>query len=83
MIPGPVQPRVPIPLEIHPYFMIFVIGLFAVAFAFMAYSMTRQRSEFGLAGALRWFWAVVPLAILLMVAFVLMGQGLPVPNISP
>ena len=79
--PEPVTPIARETLHIHNEFMLIITILFVVVFAIMIYSMIRHRksvghtpSKFtGPTGALQWFWALVPFAILLFIDFVLMG----------
>uniref|UniRef100_Q47G11 Cytochrome c oxidase subunit 2 n=1 Tax=Dechloromonas aromatica (strain RCB) TaxID=159087 RepID=Q47G11_DECAR len=79
--PEPVTPIARETLHIHNEFMLIITTLFVVVFAIMIYSMIRHRkssghqpSKFsGPTGALQWFWALIPFAILLFIDFVLMG----------
>ncbi|HEX6734212.1 MAG TPA: cytochrome c oxidase subunit II [Azonexus sp.] len=79
--PEPVTPLARETLAIHNEFMLIITTLFVVVFAIMIYSMVRHRKSAGHPparftgprGALQWFWALVPFAILLFIDFVLMG----------
>lgn len=79
--PEPVTPIARETLHIHNEFMLVITVLFVVVFAIMIYSMIKHRKNSGHApatftgptGALQWFWALVPFAILLFIDFVLMG----------
>ncbi|NTV71930.1 MAG: cytochrome c oxidase subunit II [Azonexaceae bacterium] len=79
--PEPVTPIARETLHIHNEFMLIITILFVVVFAIMIYSMIRHRKSSGHApakftgptGALQWFWALIPFAILLFIDFVLMG----------
>lgn len=79
--PEPVTPIARETLNIHNEFMLIITVLFVVVFAIMIYSMIRHRKSVGHQaarfsgprGALQWFWALVPFAILLFIDFVLMG----------
>jgi len=79
--PEPVTPIARETLHIHNEFMLIITTLFVVVFAIMIYSMIRHRKSIGHqpakfsgpTGALQWFWALIPFAILLFVDFVLMG----------
>ena len=79
--PPPVTPIARETLHIHNEFMLIITILFVVVFAIMIYSMIRHRKSVGHpaakfsgpSGALQWFWAIVPFAILLFIDFVLMG----------
>jgi cytochrome c oxidase subunit 2 len=79
--PEPVTPIARETLNIHNEFMLVITVLFVVVFTIMIYSMIRHRKSVGHApakftgprGALQWFWALIPFAILLFIDFVLMG----------
>jgi cytochrome c oxidase subunit 2 len=79
--PEPVTPIARETLHIHNEFMLIITVLFVVVFAIMIYSMIKHRKSSGHApakftgptGALQWFWALIPFAILLFIDFVLMG----------
>lgn len=79
--PEPVTPIARETLHIHNEFMLIITILFTVVFAIMIYSMIRHRKSVGHqpakfvgpTGALQWFWALIPFAILLFIDFVLMG----------
>lgn len=79
--PEPVTPIARETLHIHNEFMLIITVLFVTVFAIMIYSMIRHRKSIGHQpasftgprGALQWFWALVPFAILLFIDFVLMG----------
>lgn len=79
--PEPVTPIARETLAIHNEFMLIITVLFVAVFAIMIYSMVKHRKSVGHAparftgprGALQWFWALVPFAILLFIDFVLMG----------
>jgi cytochrome c oxidase subunit 2 len=79
--PEPVTPIARETLHIHNEFMLIITVLFVVVFAIMIYSMIKHRKSVGHApakftgprGALQWFWALIPFAILLFIDFVLMG----------
>ena len=79
--PEPVTPLARETLHIHNEFMLIITILFSVVFAIMIYSMIRHRKSAGHrpakftgpTGALQWFWALIPFAILLFIDFVLMG----------
>ncbi|KAB2917132.1 MAG: cytochrome c oxidase subunit II [Dechloromonas sp.] len=79
--PEPVTPIARETLHIHNEFMLIITLLFVVVFAIMIYSMIKHRKSVGHAavkftgptGALQWFWALIPFAILLFIDFVLMG----------
>jgi len=79
--PEPVTPIARETLHIHNEFMLIITILFVVVFAIMIYSMIKHRKSSGHApakftgptGALQWFWALIPFAILLFIDFVLMG----------
>ena len=79
--PEPVTPIARETLHIHNEFMLIITVLFVVVFAIMIYSMIRHRKSVGHPpakftgprGALQWFWALIPFAILLFIDFVLMG----------
>jgi len=79
--PEPVTPIARETLHIHNEFMLIITILFVVVFAIMIYSMIRHRKSLGHppasfvgpSGALQWFWALIPFAILLFIDFILMG----------
>jgi len=79
--PEPVTPIARETLHIHNEFMLIITVLFVVVFGFMIYSMFKHRKSAGFkpakftgpTGALQWFWAIIPFAILLFIDFVLMG----------
>jgi cytochrome c oxidase subunit 2 len=79
--PEPVTPIARETLHIHNEFMLVITVLFVVVFAIMIYSMIKHRKSSGHepakftgpTGALQWFWALIPFAILLFIDFVLMG----------
>jgi cytochrome c oxidase subunit 2 len=79
--PEPVTPIARETLHIHNEFMLIITVLFVAVFAIMIYSMIKHRKSSGHApakftgptGALQWFWALIPFAILLFIDFVLMG----------
>ncbi len=79
--PTPVTPIARDTLAIHNEFMLIITALFVAVFAIMIYSMVRHRKSVGHepakfsgpTGAVQWFWALVPFAILLFIDFVLMG----------
>ena len=79
--PEPVTPIARETLHIHNEFMLIITILFVVVFAIMIYSMIKHRKSVGHApsqftgpsGAMQWFWALIPFAILLFIDFVLMG----------
>jgi cytochrome c oxidase subunit 2 len=79
--PEPVTPIARETLHIHNEFMLIITLLFVVVFAIMIYSMIKHRKSVGHApskftgptGAMQWFWALIPFAILLFIDFVLMG----------
>jgi len=79
--PEPVTPIARETLHIHNEFMLVITTLFVVVFAIMIYSMIKHRKSSGHApakftgpiGALQWFWALIPFAILLFIDFILMG----------
>jgi cytochrome c oxidase subunit 2 len=79
--PEPVTPVARETLHIHNEFMLVITILFVVVFAIMIYSMVRHRKSIGHqpakftgpTGAVQWFWALVPFAILLFIDFILMG----------
>lgn len=79
--PEPVTPIARETLHIHNEFMLIITVLFVAVFAVMIYSMIKHRKSVGHApsrftgpsGALQWFWALIPFAILLFIDFVLMG----------
>jgi len=79
--PEPVTPIARETLEIHNEFMLIITVLFVVVFAIMIYSMIKHRKSVGHSpsqftrptGAMQWFWALIPFAILLFIDLVLMG----------
>lgn len=79
--PEPVTPIARETLHIHNEFMLIITILFVVVFAIMIYSMIKHRKSIGHqpskfsgpTGAMQWFWALIPFAILLFIDFVLMG----------
>lgn len=79
--PKPVTPIGRDTLSMHNQFMVIITVLFVVVFAIMVYSMIKHRKSVGAAparfsgpaGALQWFWVLVPFGILLFIDFVLMG----------
>lgn len=79
--PEPVTPIARETLNIHNEFMLVITVLFVVVFAIMIYSMAKHRKSIGHtpskftgpSGALQWFWALIPFAILLFIDFMLMG----------
>ena len=79
--PDPVTPIARETLHIHNEFMLIITVLFVTVFAIMIYSMIKHRKSVGHqpakfsgpTGALQWFWALIPFAILLFIDFVLMG----------
>lgn len=79
--PEPVTPIARETLQMHNEFMLIITVLFVTVFVIMIYSMIRHRKSVGHSpakfsgpiGALQWFWALIPFAILLFIDFVLMG----------